>query len=79
MRLVRGPTRSQIASMAANIRSKMLRVRPWSMRGLPAHSNMTTVPKPTALDLAGGFSCKYDAWNRLTNVTRGSNGRQIRI
>ena len=32
---------------------------------------MTTVPKPTDLDLAGGFTCGYDAWNRLTEVRQG--------
>ncbi len=32
---------------------------------------MTTVPKPSDLDLVGGFTCKYDAWNRLTEVKQG--------
>ena len=40
----------------------------------PAHDargNMTTVPKPSDLDLAGGFTCAYDSWNRLTEVKQG--------
>ncbi len=38
----------------------------WDARG-----NMTTVPKPSDLDLAGGLTCAYDSWNRLAEVKQG--------
>ncbi len=52
---------------------------PWIDPAYDARGNMTAVPKPTGLDLAGGQISEYDACNRLTDVTRGSNGRQVRI
>ena len=42
---------------------------------------MTTVPKPTDLDLAGGFTCAYHSWNRLAEVCNEylTKGRGVRI
>ena len=44
---------------------------PWIDPAHDARGNMTTVPKPSDLDLAGGFTCKYDSWNRLAEVKQG--------
>ncbi len=43
----------------------------WIDPAYDARGNMTTVPKPSNLSLAGGFTCAYDAWNRLTEVKQG--------
>ncbi|MCX5647512.1 MAG: hypothetical protein NTX40_00200 [Planctomycetota bacterium] len=41
----------------------------WADPAYSARGNMTTVPKPTAL--TSTYACKYDAWNRLTEVKSG--------
>ena len=35
------------------------------------HDDRPNCEKPTDLDLAGGLTCAYDAWNRLTEVKQG--------
>ncbi len=49
---------------------------PWIDPACHARGNMTTVPKPSDLNLAIVFTCKYDIQHRQTDITRGSNGRQ---
>jgi YD repeat-containing protein len=44
----------------------------WITPGYDAAGNMTTAPKPSAPDLTGGYTCTYDAWNRLVQVKQGS-------
>ncbi len=44
---------------------------PWIDPAWDARGNMTTVPKPSNLALAGGFTCAYDSWNRLAEVKQG--------
>ena len=40
---------------------------PWSTPGHDNAGNMTVVPRPN--DLGNSYSCTYDAWNRLVDVT----------
>ena len=41
----------------------------WGPVGYDRNGNMTSVPDPT--DLAGSYTAKYDAWNRLVQLTSG--------
>jgi hypothetical protein len=57
-------------SRTYNVANELTAASSWAT---PAHDragNMTTVPKPSSL--ANGLALKYDAWNRLVQVTDGS-------
>jgi hypothetical protein len=43
----------------------------WAAPSYSARGNMTVAPKPTSL--ANTYSCKYDAWNRLVEITSGTS------
>ncbi|WP_428940716.1 RHS repeat domain-containing protein [Fontivita pretiosa] len=43
----------------------------WATPGYDAMGNVTSYPKPSAM--SSSYTCKYDAWNRLTEVKEGAN------
>ena len=49
----------------------------WIEPACDAPKDMATVPMPLHLDLAAHPSSQYDPLHRLTEMTRGSDGRQI--
>ncbi|WP_428940714.1 RHS repeat-associated core domain-containing protein [Fontivita pretiosa] len=43
----------------------------WATPAYDAMGNVTSYPKPSAM--SSSYTCKYDAWNRLTEVKDGAN------
>ncbi|WP_428940710.1 hypothetical protein [Fontivita pretiosa] len=43
----------------------------WADPAYDAMGNVTSYPKPGAM--TSSYTCKYDAWNRLTEVKEGNN------
>jgi RHS repeat-associated protein len=47
----------------------------WAQTSYDAAGNMTSVPKPTAMQ--SGFSATYDAWHRLVKLVDASSGQTV--